>query len=208
MKISTVLPQVFDSSPFMNTLNRRFKNEITEAEFDHEIACGAYGSMEELKYQHLPDKPADLREFIEHKRGAAKDKLRIRIMSSQSVIQFMDEYYGKVVANKTNAYWLENYIIIFLVNMNYPFAEGMRNIYLGYPGDLRYLDGMVVWRKKAGSWWSKQTDEYRRRVYGHNEGSGVEQAQGAGGELQPGAGPDEGSGEDQQHSSVSEAVPF
>lgn len=210
MKVASVLPKIVDSSPYVNLLNQRLKGQITKAEFDHEIACGAYGFKDDLYYQELPDKPADLREFIDkwkYKSGVAKDKLRTRIMSSKAVVQFMDEYYGKIAQNKAHSYWLEQYIVIFLVNLNYPFVEGLRGIYLRYPSEMRYIDGMVVWRKKAGSWWSQQVDEYRRS-YGFDEGSGSEQAQGTGGELQPGAGQDEGPVEDQQHSGVSEAVPF
>ena len=212
MKISRIIPQTFDQSPYRNLLNKKMNSEISEGEFDFEVSSGAYSCREEYRYLELPDMPADLREFREkwkHKYGSAKDKLRERIMSSRIVKTFMDEYYGLVAKNMANAYWLEHHTIVQLSNLAYPIAEGFRAIYLDYPKDIRYVDDSVVWVKKSGSWWSKQVDEYRGRIgYGDDEGSGSSEIEGAGGGVQPAVRQDDGEGQADSEPSVSEAVPF
>lgn len=167
MKIGSVLPKVLDNSPYMNLFNKRMRNQISQLDFDYELACAAYSDRETYRFKHLPEMPTDLREFVEKwkfKVGSQKEKLRERVMSTKAVKMFMDQYYGLVAENKGNAYWLEYWITVLLVKGDFIFAEGLREIYLGYPKDMRYIDGMVVWRKRSGKEWENAMAEYRREI--------------------------------------------
>lgn len=218
MKAGDTIQHVFDNSPYKALLDRRLKNQITQAEFDYELACGAYSGREEYKFEEFPDMPPDLREFIavwRKKSGAAKEKLRERILKQRDVQFFLDEYQRLLCVNKGRAYWLEEWIVIHLVNMNYQFADGLRQVYLSYPRDMRLIDGTCVWRKRGGSDWSKAVDEYRREhgssQHGFRGGSPEGQSGEAGLEavgVRSEAGQDEGQGKADADGGVSEAVPF
>lgn len=155
----------------MAILQKKLKGEITQAEFDYQLACGTASKDERdgMIFDSFPLMPPDLTEFISKwskKFGAQKDKLQQRLYAEPEIRKFFDTYYTLINSNKSNALSLETSIVVLLANGENELADMLHKIYDTYPKWLQYLDSArtIIWKKKSGSWWGLAVNKYKKEV--------------------------------------------